>query len=192
MRYILASGSPRRKELLKELFPSFEIIRPVKDEVAFGSPKDKVQKLAENKAEEVFEKLKTDEDVVVIGADTVVVYQGEIFLKPKDEADAKRMLTSLSGNTHEVLTGICFIKRVQGKTVRFTGVDETEVEFFKLTEEKIDEYIKTGSPMDKAGAYGIQDGGLVKEVRGSYTNVVGLPVEKTKELYEKINKEFEI
>ena len=110
----------------------------------------------------------------VIGSDTVVVYEGEVLGKPKDEMDAKRMLTMLSGKVHQVYTGVCILlpngeKRMQA--------DCTDVEFELLTESEIEAYIKTGSPMDKAGAYGIQDGGIVREIKGSYSNVVGFPCE---------------
>jgi septum formation protein len=103
--------------------------------------------------------------------------------KPKDEADAKRMLKLLSGKTHQVYTGVCWILPDRQKRI---GADCTDVEFESLTDEQIDAYIATGSPMDKAGAYGIQDGGLVKGIVGSYSNVVGFPCELFKKILKTI------
>ena len=111
---------------------------------------------------------------MVVGADTVVAYQGQILGKPADEADAKRMLTMLSGQTHEVYTGVCVIE--DGKTKTF--YEETKVTFYEISDEQIDHYIKTGEPMDKAGAYGIQGYGsmFVSHLDGDYFCVMGLPV----------------
>lgn len=186
MEWILASASPRRKQLLKRIVRRFDVIPAKGEEKADGltNPQDLVAALATQKAEEVAA-LPQAAGKAVIGSDTVVVYDGEVLGKPKDEEDAKRMLAMLSGKKHEVLTGVCIIGPDGRKAV---GVDKTEVFFRTLTEEKIAKYVASGSPMDKAGAYGIQDGGIVRRIRGSYSNVVGFPcrlVRKLKKLIEK-------
>ena len=120
----------------------------------------------------------------VLGADTVVVFNGEVLGKPKDEGDAVRMLTALSGNTHEVYTGVCMLYPTKAGLRTFVDADCTKVTFYPLTESFIRDYVAGGSPMDKAGAYGIQDGGLVEKIDGSFTNVVGLPQELCKKLLD--------
>ena len=189
MRLVLASASPRRKELLKEIYTPFEICPALGEEKAQSrSPELLVQSLARAKAKEVFDRL-GDLKAVVLGSDTVVVYDGEVLGKPKDEADAKRMLFALSGNVHKVMTGVCFFYTDRsGKVREKSDVGITEVKFNQLTEAFIDEYVKSGSPMDKAGAYGIQDGGLVEKIDGSYSCVVGLPVELCKRLFAEIKE----
>ena len=181
MEWILASASPRRKELLRELIDDFTVLPAAGEEKAQdGLPPERlVQELARAKAQEVAA-LPIARDKAVLGADTVVAFDGNILGKPKDEREAKAMLSALSGKTHDVYTGVCIVLPNGSVT---TDVDRTQVEFFPLSAGFIDEYVATGSPMDKAGAYGIQDGGLVKEIRGSYTNVVGLPVELLKRLF---------
>ena len=194
MKVVLASASPRRKELLKEVFPAFEILPAKGEEKAEETldPKELVVALARQKAEEVFSSL-SDKDHLVLGADTVVSYGGKVLGKPKDEQEAKAMLTALSGNKHEVLTGVCFCffdKDGTRKTI--TAYDRTEVEFYPLSPAFIERYVQSGSPMDKAGAYGIQDGGLVKEIHGSYSNVVGLPVELCQKIKAQIFESNEV
>ena len=174
MSLILASASPRRRELLSLITADFTVI-PAKGEEAADKtlpPHLLVQELAKQKAEEVAAAHPTD---TVIGADTLVFLGTEIMGKPTDAADAKRMLTLLSGNTHTVITAVSVAQN--GKPVK-TFAEETKVEFFSLAEEEITAYIATGEPMDKAGAYGIQDKGalLVKGITGDYYNVMGLPV----------------
>lgn len=187
---ILASASPRRKELLKKVYSPFEVLPATGEEKGEDLPPEElVKKLAFQKAEEVFLRV-NDSRAVVLGSDTVVAYGGKILGKPKTEEAAYEMLYALSGNTHKVLTGVCFLYTDKtGKRKELSAVGETEVTFYSLTQEFIKEYIASGSPMDKAGAYGIQDGGLVESIRGSYSNVVGLPVELCKELFSKIEKE---
>ena len=123
---------------------------------------------------------------MIIGSDTVVAFDGKVLGKPKDEADAFRMLKMLSGKAHAVYTGVCFA--CQGENGYYADVRaaKTDVYFENLTDEWIAEYIRGGSPMDKAGAYGIQDGGLVQKIEGSYTNVVGFPIELVKEMMKDI------
>lgn len=191
MDWILASASPRRKELFGEIVESFEII-PAKGEENGGGEKDcslLACKLATQKAREIAS-LPVAKGKAVLGADTIVVLEGKVLGKPKDEADAVKMLTALSGKTHAVYTGVCISFPKGDNRVEKIEVACTPVEFETLSTEKIKAYVKTGSPMDKAGAYGIQDGGLVKAIHGSYSNVVGLPVELVKNMVKEIQNEI--
>lgn len=189
MQYVLASASPRRKQLLAELIPDFEIIPSLADESAEGLyPRALVCELAKRKAKEVAARPE-NEGKMVIGSDTVVAFRGEVLGKPIDEEDAFRMLKALSGQTHAVYTGVCFAWQKGGERRTLTAADKTEVYFENLSDEWIKQYVRGGSPMDKAGAYGIQDGGLVKKIAGSYTNVVGFPVELVKEMLKSLEKE---
>lgn len=178
---ILASASPRRKELLTQIFPHFEIIPALGQERADKTlpPKDFVAVLAAQKCDEVFS---SHPDCLVIGCDTIVVFNGKILGKPKDAQDAEKTLKALSGKTHQVMTGVC-IRTPQKKLVK---VDVTEVTFNDLSQEFIKSYVDSGSPLDKAGSYGIQDKGVVKSYTGSYTNVVGLPVELIKTMVKEV------
>lgn len=186
MDWILASASPRRKQLFGEVVDTFEIIVAKGEETACeATPEELVKRLAQQKAEEVA-LLPQSKDKAVLGADTVVAYGGEILGKPKDETDAKRMLSLLSGKTHEVYTGVCISYPDGGERKTLVKAACTKVVFNVLTDAFIDKYVKSGSPMDKAGAYGIQDGGLVEKIEGSFTNVVGLPVELCKEMVKEI------
>lgn len=191
MDWILASASPRRKELFGEIIKQpFEIIPAKGEENADGctTPSALVTALACQKAEEVA-LLPQAQGKAVLGADTVVALNGEILGKPIDEKDAFRMLKALSGNTHQVYTGVCILYPLSDgrRKKRFFSVC-TQVAFFPLSDEQILSYIATGSPMDKAGAYGIQDGGLVESIEGSFSNVVGLPQEACKNAIELLRK----
>ncbi len=192
MEWILASASPRRKQLLGEWIKEFEIIPATGEErVAETSPERLVQSLAIQKATEVAA-LPIAKGKAVLGADTVVAYRGEILGKPKDEQDAWRMLRLLSGKTHEVYTGVCMIYPDKtGVQKTLARADCTKVTFYPLSDAFLQEYIAGGSPMDKAGAYGIQDGGLVEKIEGSFTNVVGLPVELCGEMLQIVKKDSE-
>ena len=183
MQWILASASPRRKELLAELIDNFDIIPSLADENIEGNftPEALVMALAELKAKEVALRPE-NRGKIVIGSDTVVAFDGKVLGKPKDEADAFRMLKMLSGQAHAVYTGVCFAYQNEDGYHADVRAEKTAVYFNDLTDEWIKEYIRGGSPMDKAGAYGIQDGGLVEKIEGSYTNVVGFPVELVKEM----------
>lgn len=186
MNVILASASPRRRQLLKELIPTFDII-PAKgaERVKEGIPPEEVAcALATQKCSEVFA---CHPESIVIGCDTIVVFEGTILGKPKDKQDALRMLTMLSGKTHEVITGVC-IRKGDSKWVEY---EKSVVEFNSLTQEFIERYIEGGSPMDKAGAYGIQDGGVVKRYVGSYSNIVGLPLERLKKMLDRIGEDYD-
>ena len=173
---ILASGSPRRRELLSLITDEFEVLVSGCDEfIPEGTPAEKVPAiLAEQKALAVA-KLRPED--TVIGSDTVVVLNNEIFGKPKDKVHAHAMLKALSGKRHFVYTGVAVAEK--GSVRSF--VQKTEVEFYELSDETIEKYIATGEPMDKAGAYGIQGKGsvLVKGIIGDYFNVMGLPVAET-------------
>ena len=196
---ILASASPRRKELLEQIGAEF-VICPAKGEevITETDPSAVVMELSRQKAEEVaygvliyneqHADLTTPQDIVVIGADTVVAYENQILGKPKDEEDARRMLTMLSGKTHSVYTGVTFVFiDKEGRTGEHCFFEKTDVCMYPLKEEEIDRYIQSGDPMDKAGSYGIQGRFAIhiKEIRGDYNNVVGLPVAR---LYQELQK----
>ncbi len=171
---ILASASPRRQELLKILFGEFTVEPADIDETVRKSIdiEQYPEYLAVKKARHIAEKHSPED--MVIGCDTGVFIDNLMLGKPADKSQAKEMLSLLSGRTHKVITGCCIMQR--GKTVSFSKV--TEVEFYRLSDEEIREYISTGEPMDKAGAYGIQGKGslLVKKISGDYFNVVGMPI----------------
>ncbi len=179
MKIILASGSPRRKELLEREGLDFLVIPADCEEVAEPGPaRDVVVSLAKQKALWVAEKEKKriNGDTIVIGADTVVSLDDVILGKPKDREDAFSMLSSLSGREHEVYTGVALVSG-DGKVMEAFSVC-TKVRFRRMTDDEINGYIDTGEPMDKAGAYGIQGkgGAFVESVTGDFDNVVGLPV----------------
>ncbi len=183
-KIILASASPRRKELLTVAGLDFEVkVKDVDETVPEGTnPIDAAIMTATKKATAVAEDYK---DCVVIGADTIVVAENTILGKPRDKADAKRMLTMLSGVEHEVITGVCIA--CDDKINSFAQV--SKVKFFELSEQEIDAYVATDEPMDKAGSYGIQGKGctLVEKIEGDYFNIVGLPVAKVIREINKIN-----
>jgi septum formation protein len=169
---ILASNSPRRRELLLGAGYEFEVIPAENEEIEPAlKPAEAAVETAKSKALEVAEKRRSD---VVLAADTIVVVANQIMNKPRDEADAFRMLRALSGVRHTVITGVYII----GNGVSKAFYQRTSVEFNRLSDAEIKAYIKTGEPFDKAGAYGIQEKGalLVKGVRGDYFNVMGLPI----------------
>ena len=182
---VLASGSPRRKELLSQLLTDFITDPATGAERADGalSPEKTACALAENKCEEVFLRHTGD---IVIGCDTIVVYGARILGKPKDKQDAVNTLKMLSGKVHHVITGVC----IKYKNKKLINYDKTEVSFNILSAQFIEEYVNGGSPMDKAGSYGIQDGGIVAGYKGSYSNVVGLPVTLVKNMLEEITKDI--
>jgi|SRR5687767_5874790 len=182
-RIVLASQSPRRRELLSLIGIPHEV-RPadLDERVLPGElPAVHAERLARAKAEEV---AATEPDAVVIGADTIVVLDGNILGKPRDAGDAAAMLRRLSGRTHTVLTAVSVVHR--GRTV--SGVESVEVTFRPLTEEQIDRYIATGEPMDKAGAYGIQGFGavIVERVHGDYFAVMGLALGRLVDLLAQV------
>lgn len=176
MALILASKSPRRRELLAQMgLTDFEIHPAVGEELAEPglTPPELVQALALHKAREVAEKFAHPGDLV-IGADTIVVLNDQVLGKPHDEAHALEMLTALSGREHHVYTGVAVLQ--DGREL--AQVEDTAVWFRDASQAELNRYIATGEPMDKAGAYGIQGRGglLVSRIEGDYTNVVGLPI----------------
>lgn len=193
VEFILASTSPRRKELLEMLGIDFEVAASDADEsVLDGQDLPAyllVQELALLKASAAAKMVLGHKHAILIGADTVVCCGGTVLGKPKNQEDACRMLQMLSGRTHEVYTGICVMRVKDGFTVCDRAC--TKVKFKKLTEEQIKNYIHTGEPVDKAGAYGIQGRGtlLVEGIEGDYFNVVGLPLSL---LADVLQREFDI
>ncbi len=180
---ILASGSPRRKQLLKMAGLKFSVVPADVPEIVPDDvpPEKESEFLAAVKAGYILSQNKKD---LVIGADTTVLCEGRVLGKPKDKEEAKEMLRFLSGKTHEVYTGVAIVTEETNET--FTSV--TKVEFYELTDEEIDWYVSTGEPMDKAGAYGIQGFGcrLVKGIVGDYFTVMGLPIAEVARRVEKL------
>ena len=179
-KIILASASPRRKELLAKAGISFTVIPAAGEEKRTSEdPGEAVQQLARDKAEWVAQSLaECEEGTLVIGSDTIVVFENRILGKPKDRRDAAETLEKLQGNTHQVYTGVTVLERKAGKWVEHTFFESTDATFYPVSREEIQDYIATGEPMDKAGSYGIQGlfGIYVKGICGDYNNVVGLPV----------------
>ena len=186
--FILASKSPRRKKLLEQIGIKFEIMESDVDEKEHPlniSPKEYAEQLAYKKAVDIANKI--NKQAIVLGADTIVVLNNEILNKPEDRQEAFSILQKLSGNTHTVITGIALVESWTAR--KLITSQSTEVKFRDLTAEEISAYIETGSPMDKAGAYGIQDdfgAVFISHINGCYYNIVGLPLEL---LYRKL-KEF--
>jgi septum formation protein len=174
---ILASGSPRRKEILKQAGLNFKVIPSKKEEItSFTEPEKIVEELAFIKADDI--KTQAPENSIIIGADTIVCNQGAILGKPKNKPEAIQMLLNLQGHEHSVYTGVCIILK-QGNQIKVRKFAElTRVKVASLSKEKIEEYCYTGEPMDKAGAYAIQ--GLfakyIEGIVGDYYNVVGFPI----------------
>ena len=190
--FILASGSPRRKEILSAAGVKFSVLVSDADESAVDKDAPVgiyVQELALLKAAASAKYVLKNKDALVIAADTIVTLDGKILGKPKDEDDAFDMLKSLSNRAHEVYTGYCVMRISDGFTV--CNSVKTEVLFKELDDDLIRRYIKTGEPMDKAGAYGIQGKGaiLAEKINGDYFNVVGLPVSA---LAKTLKDEFDI
>lgn len=182
---ILASASPRRKELLKRLIKSFRVVVSQVNEknIPARSPKEFTLKAALAKAKVIAEKFPK---ATVIGADTIVVLGKKILGKPKNKKAALTMLKKLSGRTHQVMTGLAAIGGLSGKT--FTHCEITRVKMKKLADKEIKKYVATGSPLDKAGGYGIQEieDPFVEKIVGEYDNVVGLPLKALKRLLRRI------
>ncbi len=179
MKLILASASPRRAEILRDAGFKFEVKPAHVDETRFPreSASDYVSRLASTKARLVAQSLVAKKrKTLVIGADTIVVAGRNILGKPRNIADARRMLRLLSGKWHQVLTGVSIVSVPNGKELR--RVEKTRVEFLRLSDEEIKSYLATGEPFDKAGAYGIQGigGKFVRRIEGCYFNVMGLPL----------------
>lgn len=178
-KIVLASASPRRRELLAAAGVIFQVCAADGEEkITSDKPEEIVCELSVQKAMAVALKFDMEEGSIVIGADTIVSYNNEILGKPSDEENAFETLKMLQGNTHQVYTGVTVLLRENGEWKPFTFTECTDVTFYPVSDEEIRTYIRSGEPMDKAGSYGIQGGfGIyVKEIHGEYTNVVGLPV----------------
>ena len=174
-KLILASASPRRRRLMKQIGLTFQVMpgEVDEDEIFSSDPLENIQAVALLKARDVAARV---EDGIVVGADTQILIDGETMGKPADEADAARMLSRLSGRTHKVITGVALVDA--GTGLEKTWVETTLVFFRELSESEISAYVHTGEPMGKAGAYGIQGraAAFVERIEGCYFNVVGLPL----------------
>ena len=186
-KIVLASGSPRRKELLARTGVVFSVVVSNGEEnTNLTDPAETVEKLSQDKAISVADRLENEsEPCLIIGADTVVAFEGKILGKPSDEEDALDTLLKLQGKSHQVYTGVAFCR--DGKVLS-SFVQCTEVDFYPLTERQIQRYLATKEPFDKAGAYGIQGkGGLfVRGIRGDYFNVVGFPLARAAQELEQL------
>lgn len=182
MEIILASGSPRRSDLMKQVGLKFKVSTCNTDESYDDSlsPAEIVMELSLRKADAVFDKEMPDKDTVVVAADTIVAMGNEILGKPKDRNDAIRMLSELSGKKHHVYTGVTLYYYVSGRVFIENFADCADVYFRELSQETITAYVDSWEPMDKAGAYGIQGLGavLVDKIEGDYYTIVGLPISK--------------
>ncbi|WP_416151353.1 Maf family protein [Salipaludibacillus sp. HK11] len=182
--FVLASQSPRRKELLEQIGLSFTVIPSEVEEkiVETDTPEEVVASLAYQKAEDVFSR---NENKLILAADTIVVIDNIILGKPTDKHDANKMLQLLSGRSHHVLTGVTLLSQDN----KMTFVEKTRVYFYPLTSEEIVDYIDSGEPFDKAGAYGIQGLGatLVEKINGDYFTIVGLPIAKVVRALKQFN-----
>lgn len=179
IKMILASASPRRKELLEQIGITFEVMPSRCEEVITSTiPSEIVKELSAQKAEDVWKSIAVQDGTCVLGSDTIVAYGNEVMGKPKDEEDAFRMLKVLQANTHQVYTGVTLIYQKEAQVLCKNFYEKTDVTMYPMTDEEIWTYIRTKDPMDKAGAYGIQGrcAAHIKEIYGDYNNVVGLPV----------------
>ena len=184
-KIILASASPRRRELLEWAGVNFQVITGNGEEhITKTEPSRIVEELSKEKVFQVADIVSGEEETVVIGADTIVSFQGKILGKPSDKEDSGKMLEMLQGKTHQVYTGVTIALFREGRWQRHSFAECTDVTFSPVSREEIETYVETGDPADKAGSYGIQGpfGIYVKEIRGDYNNVVGLPVSRL--LYE--------
>ncbi|MDF2951707.1 MAG: maf protein [Anaerocolumna sp.] len=194
---ILASGSPRRSEILEQVGIEFSVISSAIEEISTKNiPEEIVLELATMKAKDVAGQI--SEASIIIGADTMVALNGQVMGKPKDEEDAKDMLRKIQGKKHQVYTGVCVIikeinrernkktEQESEKIISFT--EKTEVWVYPMTEEQIEAYVRTGEPVDKAGAYGIQGkfAAHIEKIEGDYFNIVGFPVAR---FYQTLRKE---
>ena len=193
-RIILASASPRRRELLERAGVNFEVIPASGEENRISDdPKEVVQQLARDKAVSVMHTIEDSADgTLVIGSDTVVVFENMILGKPHDIEDAVNTLKKLQGNTHQVYTGVSVLEKKNVVWTEHTFYESTDVTFYPVSDEEIRAYVATGEPMDKAGSYGIQGifGIYVRGICGDYNNVVGLPVARL--FYEMKKSEIDL
>lgn len=191
MKIILASGSPRRKELLAQMGISFSCMPSQKEEnLVSAVPAEAVKQLAFQKAEDILQQIKGD--VLVIGSDTVVSYQEQILGKPKSKKEAFRMLDLLQGKEHIVYTGVSLLCRRDGVLMENTFEEHTRVCMYPMSEAEISSYIATKEPMDKAGAYAIQGKGAlyIRKIEGEFYTVVGFPVSKVYQELKRLKVDF--
>lgn len=191
-KIILASASPRRRELLEQIGLEFEVIPGCVEEKAVSQvPCEMVMELSALKARDVFDRLGDEEKAlaVVAGADTIVVFEGQVMGKPGSREEAEDMLSLLQGKTHQVYTGVTLIRQKEKglPPVAVSFYERTEVTMYPVSSQEIRAYVDTGEPMDKAGAYGIQGkcAAFIQEICGDYYNVVGLPIGR---LYQEMKK----
>ena len=189
MKIILASASPRRKELLKMVTPKFEVIISKVDETLKKdlTPKEQVVRLAYLKAKDIFDR--TLGDRIIIGSDTIVVKDGKIYGKPKDNKQAKSMIKKLiqGDRTHSVITGLCIMVEKDGEIKEYKTYDEAKVYLKNITDKEIKKWVDLGKAIDKAGAYAMQEEFCVhvEKIDGNYTTIVGLPVHKVYDILKK-------
>lgn len=186
-KIILASASPRRRELLTQIGLTFEVVvSETEEKITSTEPAKVVEELSMQKAEAVWEKLAQNHNIIV-GADTVVACDGKILGKPSDVENAVEMLRLLQGRGHEVYTGVTVLYEENGEKRALTFHEKTTVHFYPMTEAQIREYVATGDPMDKAGSYGIQGfcARYIRGIEGDYNNVVGLPAGR---VYQELHK----
>ena len=189
MKIILASGSPRRKELLGLIVPQFDVIvSGVDEKLQEGlTPEEQVKRLAYIKAKDIFEK--TSGDRIIIGSDTIVTRYGKIYGKPKNEEHAKQMLREFieGDKVHSVMTGLTILVEKDGKYEEYITYDETKIYLKDMTEKEIQKWLDTGNAMDKAGAYGIQNEFcvFVDKIEGNYSTIVGLPTHMVYDILKK-------
>ncbi|MBD5393826.1 MAG: septum formation protein Maf [Lachnospiraceae bacterium] len=191
-KIILASASPRRRELLSQIGMDFEVrVSDASESAVSYEPSELVKALSALKASAVFDQLSKEEkeESLVIGADTVVSLSGSIMGKPKDGQEAVNMLLGLQGRVHQVYTGVTFIFQadLREAPMKVSFFEKTDVSVYPMSQEEILSYVATGEPMDKAGAYAIQGkfAAYIKEINGDYNNVVGLPIGR---LYQEMKK----
>lgn len=179
-KIILASASPRRRELLANVGVIFQVCLGNSEErITKEIPEEIVEELSLQKAMAVASKFDMEDGTIILGADTIVSFDGKILGKPRNEEEAVNTLMMLQGNTHQVYTGVTVMEQRENSSWKtLTFAECTDVSFYPVSEEEIRAYVATGEPMDKAGSYGIQGafGAYVRGIRGDYTNVVGLPV----------------
>ena len=189
MKIILASASPRRKELLSQIIKDFEIIPSNFDESTINEkkPNKLVEKLSKSKGEEVFTRLNLREDFIIISADTIVFLNNKVLGKPKDKEEAYKMLKDLDNNKHEVYTGLFVLINKNGKQEKILTHSKTDVYFKKLTDKEILDYINSENTLDKAGSYAIQGKAreFVEKIEGNIETVIGLDVQKIEEILKK-------
>ena len=194
MKIILGSASPRRKDLLKEIFDEFEIVPSNFDEDSIkqdeANPANLVETLSKLKGEEILSRIKLEEDFAIISSDTMVFCKDKLLGKPKDKEEAFEMLKMLENNMHTVYTGLFVLIKQEEKIERILTHSKTDVYFKKLSDKQILEYIEKENPLDQAGSYAIQKGAkeFVEKIDGNYNTVVGLDIEKLKNVLKELVK----